>query len=340
MKRILMSLVLLLLGSLVALLVGEGVVRRWGGAPGMEVLDDSVFRLSENKALGYEMIPRRDADGRPIPFEDKPGSVNSWGYRDVEHSVAKAPGVTRILVLGDSITFGLRVERFSDTFPAKLERNLKAAGVSAEVINFGVCGYDTGQELELLKRRGLALQPDVVMVAYCMNDHVGISDDVLVPLLQRARGDAILGKPRLGRFLARSAFYRLVRYRLIPDAARSRSAESMLKSYSRADAVPGALGELSRLQGEHDFRALVVVFPFLDHLDHYAHGSAHGSIRGLCEQNGLPVLDLLPAFQSCAGSDTERIAADLFHPNADGHTCAADAIARHLLDSKLVPVSK
>ena len=45
----------------------------------------------------------------------------------------------RIVVLGDSLTAGLGL-RADETFPAKLERALKAKGLAIEVINAGVSG--------------------------------------------------------------------------------------------------------------------------------------------------------------------------------------------------------
>ncbi len=43
------------------------------------------------------------------------------------------------------------------------------------------------------------------------------------------------------------------------------------------------------------------------------------------------MLDLLSSFQDCAGAQTESVAADLFHPNAAGHACAAEAIRHRLV---------
>ncbi len=271
MKGALVRIALLLGGTCLALLMAEWFVRHRQATPDVAFLDESAFRLSENKILAYEMGPRVGPGGHPIPFKNEPGSVNTWGFRDAEHEVAKAPGVQRILLLGDSIAYGLRVEPYADTAPARLQVLLNADGIATEVINFGVPGYDTGQEIELLKTRGLALEPDIVIVAYCFNDHVGTTDEILYPLLQRARGNAVLGKPWLGRLVSRSALYRLVRYRLVPDLFRQRSADDMLRDFNREDAVPAALQDLGRLREEHGFRALVVVFPLLETLEDYKH---------------------------------------------------------------------
>jgi lysophospholipase L1-like esterase len=103
-----------------------------------------------------------------IDFE---GKANSLGFRDREHAVAKPAGVYRILVLGDSIVQGLSVANREDLFTSVLERELDAdAPGRFEVLNFGVSGYNTQQEVETLRDKGLRYSPDLVVLAYCLND--------------------------------------------------------------------------------------------------------------------------------------------------------------------------
>lgn len=90
---------------------------------------------------------------------------NALGYRGHEISREKPPGVRRVLVLGDSFTYGIGVAD-DETFSARLER----AVPGLEVLNTGVNGYGTAQELLLLRDEGLALQPDLVLVAFFWND--------------------------------------------------------------------------------------------------------------------------------------------------------------------------
>ncbi|HMB69488.1 MAG TPA: GDSL-type esterase/lipase family protein, partial [bacterium] len=114
--------------------------------------------------LAYETVP--GAVGRVFGTQVR---INSAGFRDREYPLEKPEGTRRLLVLGDSITFGnslRREERFSEI----LEERYREDGEPVEVLNLGVAGYDTVQEIAFLERSGLAFDPDVVLVAYCVND--------------------------------------------------------------------------------------------------------------------------------------------------------------------------
>jgi len=79
----------------------------------------------------------------------------------------KTPGRTRVLMLGDSILHGGSLD---DTLAAHAQRRLDGSNRRAELINAGIPGYTTYQELQFLRKYGLALQPDLVGIAFCTND--------------------------------------------------------------------------------------------------------------------------------------------------------------------------
>lgn len=96
-------------------------------------------------------------------------SINSAGFRDREHTTVKPTGVVRMLVLGDSYADALQVP-VEKTFWAVLERELNTCHAfeqnRVEIINLGVTGYGTTQELLALRAWGLAYQPDIVLLAF------------------------------------------------------------------------------------------------------------------------------------------------------------------------------
>ena len=77
--------------------------------------------------------------------------INSKGLRDKEYQYDKQRGVFRILVLGDSFTWGYGVE-LKEIFTERLENML---GKNVEVLNAGVTGYGTDQEMLFLEQEGL-----------------------------------------------------------------------------------------------------------------------------------------------------------------------------------------
>jgi len=93
--------------------------------------------------------------------------INSAGLRDREHAKQKPPNTFRIAVLGDSFAEALQVP-IEDTFWAILEKKLQecpgVVGKQVEVINFGVSGYGTAQELITLRREAWDYSPDLIML--------------------------------------------------------------------------------------------------------------------------------------------------------------------------------
>ncbi len=95
--------------------------------------------------------------------------INSFGYRDSEHEIAKPVGTYRIAVLGDSFAEARQVAQ-EDTFWSLLVRDLGNCsglnGKKVEVLNFGIGGYGTTEELLTLRKDALRFSPDLVLLAF------------------------------------------------------------------------------------------------------------------------------------------------------------------------------
>ena len=95
--------------------------------------------------------------------------INSHGFRDRERNYEKSEGTVRIAVLGNSWTEALQVPQ-EKTYPAVLEEELQKPecfkGKRVEVLNFGVAGYSTGQELLTLQQEVWKYRPDLVLLAF------------------------------------------------------------------------------------------------------------------------------------------------------------------------------
>ena len=101
-------------------------------------------------------------------------STNADGLRSDYQAKSFATGNPRILVLGDSFTFGWGVNEV-DAFPAVLEVQLRAAGYPrANVLNAGVVSYSPYLEYQLLKRIGKKYRPTIVLLFLDVTD---VGDD-------------------------------------------------------------------------------------------------------------------------------------------------------------------
>jgi len=94
---------------------------------------------------------------------------NSMGLRGEEVAPARSPGVPRVLFLGDSFVEGKQVGE-KEVLTAVLQALAADEGRPLEVINAGVAGYGTGEELILWQRLGRRLNPDLVLIGFYPND--------------------------------------------------------------------------------------------------------------------------------------------------------------------------
>jgi hypothetical protein len=87
--------------------------------------------------------------------------INKHGFRDEEYSLERNDK-KRIAILGDSMTEAVQVDleqTFHGLQQAELENRL-------EVLNFGVRGYSTGQELLTYRHFVRQFSPDIVVLAF------------------------------------------------------------------------------------------------------------------------------------------------------------------------------
>lgn len=322
---------LVLAGLLAGLATAELVVRATGVAPEIGVLRRGRFQLSDNPARVYEPVPGSHHDGGDLTFYDYTGDANRLGYRDRDHPLPESTGTSenplRIVVLGDSIAAGLGIERTVDVFPARLEAELTRRGHAAEVLNFAVSGYNTRQEIETLRDDALAFSPDLVLLAYCLNDHRPPEAKIVDGLRHQAEGRVAVAPGAADRLLSASALYRLLRYR---GENAGDEALAHLEGEGAAAGVQAAAAfdELAALGDEHGFQVLVAVFPELrGDLTRYPYGNRHRHLAALSDERGFAHLDLLWAYRECQANGQTGLALDRYHPSVAGHGCAALALA-------------
>jgi lysophospholipase L1-like esterase len=145
--------------------------------------------------------------------------INSLGYRDVEHTREKPPGVFRIAVLGDSMTEARQVS-IADTFCKQLEKRLSGrpefGNLKVEVLNFGIGGYGTDQELLTLRLHVLDFSPDLVMLTFGPGNDVSGNFKQLLSQVKSGGLSAGYGGP-LRRPNLYKPFYQLRDGKLIVD---------------------------------------------------------------------------------------------------------------------------
>jgi len=298
---------LLVAGLLAALLLAEAAVR------GLEEADPRT---------GYA----------PVNTKRRPGPTNAQGYRDEERRQAKTPGTRRVVALGDSFSWGTRVE-FDDAWPQRLERGLtRQRGERWEVVNLSRPGMNTVEQAEQLASEGLAYDPDLVVLGYCLND----SEDDAAAEVRRARDweeQARERRARGRRLVDRSALYRMVSGRL--RALRENRLRIAAYRSQYAPDYPGwiagqkALGRMAELCKEKKIPLVVMIFPLFGNPldDGYPFPEIHAAVaRAVADTGWARPLDLWPSYR---GLDWRNLVVDGpndEHPNEIAHRIAASAL--------------
>jgi lysophospholipase L1-like esterase len=158
----------------------------------------------EDPEVGFALEPDT---AMVMTFSEAPGGAyrlrtNALGLRDERALVPKSAGTLRVLALGDSMTFGLGVER-EEAWPAVLERSLskKIAPRPVEVVNAGVSCWGQCEEVAFLEHRARALEPDLVVLEFT------VANDVLDDLRYREENGRLVPDPSLARELEQHAIF-------------------------------------------------------------------------------------------------------------------------------------
>ena len=325
---------ILCLSALVLALAGaEATVRLTHLAPDVGRIELHTpygdFVESDNPVLRY--VPRAGT-----------GDINAYGLRDRDRPIDKPKGTFRVAVIGDSIGFGFCSDSESlaidATFPRLLERSLEAArprsAARVEVLNLCVSGYDTLQEVEFLRVKGLALSPDLVVVAYCLNDNQDASAEL--PRFAEPSPAARLGQGLYRTLFLGSHLFRVVALRVSGNGSRDRDGDSPGES---GDRLHAGFRRLRALADAHGFEVLVVVFPTIEDARTYRHGPIHEQVRQAALAERFHHLDLWSAFLDASQGDLSRLQGRCSreHPDERGHAVAARAIHQFVLANRLVP---
>jgi lysophospholipase L1-like esterase len=94
--------------------------------------------------------------------------INNLGFRDRDFAARKS-GAKRVLVIGDSFTYGWGVDA-DRSWPKVMERELRKGGLQIEVANLGSPGAGPAEYAALAARAIPVLQPDLVVVAMLQAD--------------------------------------------------------------------------------------------------------------------------------------------------------------------------
>jgi hypothetical protein len=156
--RLLLARLLLIIGGVFVALIIVEIALRIGG---FNYFNPYVV----DQDLGYSLRP--GAEGWWTREGLTYVKINSLGFRDREHPIAKPPDTFRIAILGDSFAEAFQVpldKTFWSVIEQRLQQCPRTAKANVEVMNFGVSGFSTARELILLQKRVWQYSPDIVVL--------------------------------------------------------------------------------------------------------------------------------------------------------------------------------
>jgi hypothetical protein len=199
-KKVIYSLGMIILTAFSALAVTETFLRIF-----LPQQEDMQWHLSDAR---YGFVMKKNFQqtyhyiGSDVSIEVK---TNSMGLRGKEYDLG-SPSQKRVLLLGDSFTFGYGVN-VEANFASKLEELLNDNGNNWIVINAGHGGWGTLQESLYANDHFDLFKPDIIVLTFCGNDP---SDDLLFSQKRHDSEKGILPFPGKVFIRQHSHLYRFI----------------------------------------------------------------------------------------------------------------------------------
>lgn len=287
-----------------------------------------------------------------------PMRTNTQGFRDDEWARDKPAGIRRIAVFGDSYIAGAELPK-NQIMVSRLEQLLNSSeGSRCQVMNFGVGGSSTGQQLVLYRELASRFDLDVVIIGFGTSSDVSDNSGELSsnPILRCRIGDneqletvRIPAAQRYSsRFLNRySRFYdwqkrvvnrfvKQVRQGVQPLETRPRVYNANPDPrFQRAWKLTERILEQFRIETSRDGAALLVVsIPesrqvYRDQFERLMQQAGEGArmeddfpdtrLAAICQRSGIPYLSLLPAFRAAAPDRDSQVLSQRLFLKGMGH---------------------
>jgi lysophospholipase L1-like esterase len=327
---------------------------------------ENILRKSSVDEMVYEGVP--NSEGYVWGSHIK---LNAFGLRDMEYNMEKREGTYRIIVLGDSITFGNTMS-LDDIYTEQLEGLYAEKNKQVEVINLGMTGYDTLAEVSALEHKGMRFDPDMVIIGYCVND-IAISGNI-AEIIRAEKYSSPLYRARVVQFIGG----KIARLREIMKIKKINTEEEFMKRYgeqmsdiSNDNELNVMIDDLSSLMTEmgdddnylaglytskahlrklrysferlrhlrdtHGFDVVVMIISYLneDELSKKKYQIIYNIIAHEAGREGFDVLNTYNVFSSTGFDNLLRADNDAIHPNELGHKLMADLLYQHI-DPKII----
>ncbi len=273
-----------------------------------------------------------------LKFNQKYVILNDEGMRDRDFTITKPTNTMRIAVLGDSFSFGSGIKNVNLTYPKLLESELNDLNSinNYEVLNFGIQGRNTEDEIKILEEKVLKYSPDLLILGYVFNDIENVDKSVseykFMPVI-----------PYFGiwiRNVLYSYMYTELKFNYILDTLglKKNVVKATLDQYNSEINKEYNNELFKKLRGiaeKNDIRVVVVIFPGLIDFNNYPYNGVHEYLTETSSNNGFYVIDLFDTYKSHSPESLQVNEYDS-HPNELGHRLAAEKILEKLIQGRII----
>ncbi|MCC3412825.1 MULTISPECIES: SGNH/GDSL hydrolase family protein [unclassified Microcoleus] len=314
----------LVISVLLSFLLAEGVCRL------LNIGDSRVVIWQEERTPG-EIYAYKPNGKLLYTYPDNPrgyfneknevsGTINAKGFRGADLPFEKANGITRIAFLGDSFTLGMGVKD-NDTLPISFERAIQSKYPNTQVLNFGISGTSTKEQIKLLEEYVIKFKPDVVVIVVFLNDadRTGTINFISRPkVLAEVRKNSFFINALIGSIEKPMLYKEMVRHYL----------DGYLEGSPGWESVKTGLRKGKTISEQQNFQLVVAVYPVLFKLDDsYPFRHIHKTIEDYCASLKIPFVDLFDGFVGQQDSKLWVHKTDQ-HPNEVANRIAAGELSK------------
>jgi len=293
-----------------------------------------------DKDLGYRLNPMKDA-------------YNNFSIRHGEIAIPKPENIYRIIYLGDSIPWD------KDGFVKQTRDFMKEKG-QFEVINAGVPGYTSYQEVLFYNKYLVPTTPDLVIWTYCLNDNhkfLHRFDEKAKMLWTKEAEKTLKNNSLWNRMVSRSYLLTRLYLGIISKIKQKKDSKYKFVWENRVDFniawkdhpwidYENYLLELKKVLDHQNAKLAIIIFPYEPQLlyrndeENYDYVlKPQRKLRALCKKYNVPCLDLFQRFAD-EYSLNKKLYRDGVHLNSDGHKLATRQILHFLFENHLILFKK
>lgn len=277
-----------------------------------------------------------EGNNRSIELEEITYNTNSFGIRNKEIPNEKPSKTIRILALGDSFIWGDGLPE-KELITVKLEKLLtQHFNQNVEIINAGICGFNTKDELQQLQRLHPVYKPDAVMQFFFTNDL--LTTDSLNKITSW-RTNTITWLNQNVKFY--SFLYYLIKSTINAEIA---TPDFMLPSdyFNLDDTKPGWVDfkkytlEIKQFCDDKKMNYCFVLIPTLTNLDsNYPYKELNKKVAAYIDSLGAPFLSYFSLFSKHKPTDL-WVSKENTHWNGFATSLAANELTNFILSNKFL----